>query len=342
MPRNQQSPARSDDYPSAPPLFRSIDIEADNDELDRSMDPRRPPRTLRAVGGVSSTEDETDISLDVRDRLLENFHSALAVDTCGDVELQDALLDVEVEEVLDKAVGDIVLEIDRGVALFEEREEVEARLQSSPAPASLYQRAGKRAFDILVVLALAPLWLPLYCLTAVFLLLFQGRPLYYRAMRPGRDCKDFSILKFRTMHTDAHDQLENLLRRRPELAEEFSKHNKLKDDPRRTRLGSLLRKTSLDELPQLFNVLKGDMSIVGPRPPATRGEYDTFYGLMAHYIFQHRPGLTGLWQISERSLTRYERKIWFDMIYARRCSFLLDLSILMRTIPSVLRGHGAY
>lgn len=312
---------------------RTVDLEA----RDGAVDARRTPKTLRGRTGENGRAQHAN---QVHDRAPENLRRALAAG--NGTALDQALVDVGVEEALAGALDDIVLDLDRDISLVEEQAEAEARLRMRPAPQSPYQRFGKRSLDIFVVLGLAPVWLPIYCLIALCLLIFQGRPIHYRAARPGRDGQEFAILKFRTMHADADQKLAHLLRDRPDLAEEFERHNKLQDDPRRTRLGALLRKSSLDEVPQLWNVLRGDMSIVGPRPPATKGEYDTFYGLMAHYIFQHRPGLTGLWQVSDRSLTRYERKIWFDMIYARRCSFLLDVSILLRTIPTVLRGRGAF
>ena len=265
--------------------------------------------------------------------------------------LSDALLQDETGEPLapgDQLARETLAEVVNEAVRESVREEglLDEQLTPVPVPAkspnTAYVRWGKRTFDLAVVIALMPLWLPLYVVIALALLAFQGHPVHYRATRPGRNCKPFTMLKFRTMHTGADRVLARLLEEQPQLAEEFKKHNKLHNDPRRTVMGRFLRRTSLDEIPQFWNVLFGHMTLVGPRPPATQLEHDTFYATQAAHMLQHRPGLTGLWQVSSRSLTPYERKIWLDLIYAKRCSFKLDVKILLKSIPTVLRGYGAF
>ena len=202
---------------------------------------------------------------------------------------------------------------------------------------------GKRALDITVVLLLSPLWLPLYAFAAACILILDGRPIHYSTTRTGRGCAPYRIYKLRTMRKDADAALARLLSTDVAAKSEYLLYNKLKNDPRISRVGRVLRRSSLDELPQLLNVLKGDMSLVGPRPPSTESDTYSYYGDLARYVFSDRPGLTGLWQVSrDRHTTPYERKIWQDLKYARRCSFLLDLKIIARTIPTVLSGRGAF
>lgn len=220
--------------------------------------------------------------------------------------------------------------------------ELKADLPDTRSSTTWYTAWGKRALDVTIVLALLPLWAPIYLVVAAILLLSQGRPIHYTAARPGRHCAPFAFMKFRTMRLGAEQDLRRLLQEDPSLVAEFGVYHKLRKDPRCTRVGALLRRTCLDELPQLICVLKGDMSLVGPRPPWRPEEYETFYGSLGPFVLQHRPGLTGLWQVSRRTPAPYERKVWLDMVYATRCSPVLDLKILVRTLPTVLRGHGAF
>jgi exopolysaccharide production protein ExoY len=201
---------------------------------------------------------------------------------------------------------------------------------------------GKRLLDLGLVLLVSPFWLPIYALIVFALLIFQGRPIHYLAKRPGRNGSDFRIIKFRTMPLDAEQALERLLAENPELAEEYARYAKLRHDPRITRVGEFLRRFSLDELPQLWNVVVGTMSLVGPRPPASRQEMEYFYGDLAHRAFSLRPGLTGPWQVAREWPFPYERRIWLDLTYSFRCSFRGDLKILLKTIPSIFRGHGFF
>ena len=212
---------------------------------------------------------------------------------------------------------------------------------ANSGPMSTYASVGKRALDIILVLLLLPLAIPVGLLIATAILLTDGGNVLYRAPRVGARGGDFSIVKFRTMVRNSDVVLRELREAYPQMDAEFEDSVKLRRDPRITRLGRVLRRTSLDELPQLLNVLKGDMSLVGPRP-VTRREWERFYGNQAEFVFRSRPGLTGYWQVSGRSLLPYRQRINLDLAYAERCGFATDLSILVRTIPTVLRGHGAF
>ncbi|RME75854.1 MAG: sugar transferase [Chloroflexi bacterium] len=185
------------------------------------------------------------------------------------------------------------------------------------------------------LLALLLIW-PVMIAIAVAIKLDSPGPIFYRRRVVGVGGKLFDALKFRTMYVDADARLaqDPLLRRR------FEKNFKLKDDPRVTRVGRFLRRTSLDELPQLFNVLFRQMSLVGPRM-ITEGERQR-YGKWQLNLSTVRPGITGLWQVSGRSDVGYEERVMLDMYYIRNYSIWLDLHLLWRTIPAVLKGRGAY
>jgi lipopolysaccharide/colanic/teichoic acid biosynthesis glycosyltransferase len=217
---------------------------------------------------------------------------------------------------------------------------VRGRPVAERVPPPLSYVASKRALDLFVVGALAPLWLPLYALISVAILVFDGPPVHYRDHRVGRGGRDLVILKFRSMHLNAKDDLAALLAAEPALEMEFFRFAKLHTDPRLTRIGRFLRRLSLDELPQLLRVLHGDMSLVGPRP-ITRREINRFYGNAAGEVLSVLPGLTGLWQISGRSLLSCDERALLDLQYVRDRSFGRDLTILFKTIPKVLSGHGA-
>lgn len=200
----------------------------------------------------------------------------------------------------------------------------------------LYRRAGKRLFDIAVVLAVAPLALVLVGICALLLGIEGGNP-FYRQDRLGRHGRVFSILKLRTMVRNADTQLETYLAADPALRHEWDTTQKLKKDPRITRVGSLLRKTSLDELPQLWNVVTGEMSIVGPRPmlPA---QLD-LYGDARHY-FALKPGITGFWQVSKRNEGLFQLRVTLDAEYDRCVSLYQDFRILLLTVNAVVRRTG--
>ncbi|CAN5136266.1 hypothetical protein BH09PSE2_BH09PSE2_12530 [soil metagenome] len=213
---------------------------------------------------------------------------------------------------------------------------------ASPASVSLPAMSfdAGRAVDIflasLVLLFTAPL-----LLTIVALMWVQGDgPIVFGHRRIGRGGRHFQCLKFRSMFPDADLRLRELLADDAGARAEWAADHKLRSDPRITPLGGFLRKTSLDELPQLFNVLKGDMSLVGPRPivDAERVRYGR---RMAAYQ-SVRPGITGLWQVSGRNNTSYRRRVALDVTYARRKSVALDCRIMIATIPAVLFSRGSY
>ncbi len=199
----------------------------------------------------------------------------------------------------------------------------------------------KRAFDFSVgfIIFCASL-LPMLIIYLAIILSSPGNPLFTQC-RVGRNGKKFKIYKFRTMHIDAEEKLEKLLLFDNNLKEEWEAHWKLKNDPRVTKIGAILRKTSLDELPQLLNVIKGEMSLVGPRP-VTQEEIDKYYKEDAELCFFVHPGITGLWQISGRSDMGYDYRIVLDSWYVRNWSVWLDIVILLKTIGVVFKGKGAY
>jgi exopolysaccharide production protein ExoY len=202
-------------------------------------------------------------------------------------------------------------------------------------PAGLYRRFLKRGLDLVVALMLAPIVLPLTLLLGL-MIRGDGGPALYSQPRIGRGGRVFRCWKLRTMQVDADRRLADLIAADPLAHAEWTSRQKLKNDPRITRLGRVLRKTSLDELPQLWNVLMGDMSLVGPRPmlPDQAG----LYRGRAYYSL--RPGLTGLWQISDRNETSFGDRARFDNEYSRRLSFATDVMVLLATAWVVVRGTG--
>jgi lipopolysaccharide/colanic/teichoic acid biosynthesis glycosyltransferase len=200
-----------------------------------------------------------------------------------------------------------------------------------------YAGWGKRSFDLLAVaILLLPVALVLVLL-ATLVRTDGGRPFFGHA-RVGRDGRIFTCWKIRTMVPDAEARLEEVLRRDPEAAAQWAEYQKLDEDPRVTRFGNLLRRTSLDELPQLWNVLRGDMSLVGPRP-VTRAELERYGSAASDYV-SVRPGLTGLWQVEGRNALTYAERVVLDQQYARTLTFRLDLRILSKTVSAVLARTG--
>ena len=194
--------------------------------------------------------------------------------------------------------------------------------------------------DVSITLLGGLLLLPLLFAVAIAIKLTSKGPIFFGHGRIGREGKIFRAWKFRTMAANADEVLEQYLSAHPELREEWEKDHKLKDDPRITKIGKLLRKTSIDELPQIWNVLRGDMSLVGPRPIVTAeiekyGEYFDLYTIVL-------PGITGLWQVSGRNDTTYEERVKLDSYYVRNWSPWMDLYLLMRTVKIVLLAEGAY
>lgn len=197
----------------------------------------------------------------------------------------------------------------------------------------------KAAFDRIAAAAgmvlLSPLFAVLYIIVRR-----DGGPAFYGQTRIGRGGTPFKCWKFRSMVTDADKALQRLLDADPAAREEWERDFKLKNDPRITPVGRFLRKTSLDEIPQLFNVLRGEMSLVGPRP-IVEAEKKYYGDDLCHYLAVS-PGITGLWQVSGRSDTSYEQRVSLDRDYAQNHSLSRDISILLKTVSVVLFGKGAY
>lgn len=194
----------------------------------------------------------------------------------------------------------------------------------------------KRVSDIVIASLALVLASPLMLAAALAIGLTMGRPVIFSHQRVGLHGRLFRCYKFRTMVNGAQDRLDTYLSNNPEASTMWAEQQKLPDDPRVTPLGHLLRRSSIDELPQLFNVLRGEMSCVGPRP-VTNSELSDRYGNRARYYRKTRPGLTGLWQVSGRSSLSYRRRITLDCTYVRRWSLLRDLYIMLKTIPALMR-----
>lgn len=198
----------------------------------------------------------------------------------------------------------------------------------------------KRAFDVCGALAALIVFSPLFVMLAALVKLSDGGSIFFRHARIGRNGQIFDCLKFRTMVPDGDAVLAAHLATHPEQRAEWLATRKLKDDPRVTRFGTVLRKLSLDELPQLINILQGDMSIVGPRP-VVKKELE-LYGKGASYYLKSRPGLTGLWQISGRNDVSYAQRVAYDMHYVENWSLVFDVKIILRTVPVVCTARGSY
>jgi Undecaprenyl-phosphate galactose phosphotransferase WbaP len=198
----------------------------------------------------------------------------------------------------------------------------------------------KRMIDILLIIIALPLIAFVSVIIALGVKITSRGPVLYGHPRYGKNRRLFKAWKFRTMVTDADKKLEELFLNNPRLREEWERETKLKDDPRITRFGKFLRRTSMDELPQLWNIFIGEMSLIGPRP-VTTPEIEK-YGELAHYVLSIKPGLSGMWQISGRSNTSYEERMLLDSYYIQNWSIWLDLWILIKTVGVVLWGKGAY
>lgn len=207
-----------------------------------------------------------------------------------------------------------------------------------PGPSShhWYMARGKRALDIAIVLATLPMTLGIIAVAALLLWFDGGRP-FYRQQRLGKGGREFSIWKLRTMVRDADVRLADYLARDPALRQEWETTQKLKKDPRITRVGAMLRATSIDELPQLWNVLKGDMSLVGPRPMMP--EQLPLYGDATSY-FALKPGITGIWQVSARNEHLFSYRAHFDTLYYATASLWGDLLLMVKTVGVVVRRTG--
>lgn len=206
-------------------------------------------------------------------------------------------------------------------------------------PRSALSITLKRAVDIMGAVIVCLVFSPLMLVIALFMRR-EGGPLIYRHRRIGHNGKVFECLKFRTMVPNAEQALRDLLERSPDLKAEWLRDHKLRNDPRVTSVGRFLRRTSLDELPQLWNVIRGEMSLVGPRP-VVREELMR-YGRNLRIYLSAKPGITGLWQVMGRNDTDYRRRVAMDVCYVRNQNLLLDLYILLKTTRVVLGGGGAY
>ncbi len=205
---------------------------------------------------------------------------------------------------------------------------------------TLRYRALKRTFDIILILLSMPLLLPILGIVAALVVLTSPGPAFYSHRRIRQNGAFFSMWKFRTMCRDSAEVLENHLALHPDARAEWSRTHKLKADPRTTPVGRVLRQYSIDELPQVWNVLRGQMTLVGPRP-IVAAEVEK-YGEKFYFYCRVKPGLTGLWQVSGRSKLTYAERVALDCTYVQHWSLVRDLVILFRTFFSVVNKDGAY
>lgn len=229
-----------------------------------------------------------------------------------------------------------------GFSAFDERPgpEPDTRALAARYSSGALGGVGKRTVDLLVAAVALTLLAPLFLLVAVSVKCSGPGPVFYGHKRVGLDGASFRCWKFRSMVTDGDRILSDYIANHPDEREEWETNRKLRNDPRVTRIGSVLRAYSVDELPQLINVLTGDMSIVGPRP-VTEDELG-LYGNAAALYLMTRPGITGLWQVSGRSDTSYVERVALDTRYVQAWSFWSDLMIILRTIPAVVSSKGSY
>ena len=200
---------------------------------------------------------------------------------------------------------------------------------------AVYGSLGKRAFDVLAVFLAAPVILLLIIVSAILVSLDGGSP-FYSQLRVGRGGRSFRMWKLRSMQVNADETFAKVLAQDADLRAEWDINQKLRNDPRITKIGSIIRKTSLDELPQLWNVVLGDMSLVGPRPIMVSQK--SMYPGQGYYAL--RPGVTGNWQVSARNATSFADRARFDQTYLETLSLRTDLAILIKTIPTVVSGTG--
>lgn len=214
-------------------------------------------------------------------------------------------------------------------------------LASSAIDQRPLQKIMKRGFDIVFSFLSILFFSPFLLLIALAVKTTSVGPVLYKCPRIGRNGKIIQCLKFRSMYKNADEKLSELLSTNPELKEEYEVFHKLKNDPRITRIGKWLRKTSLDELPQFFNVLNGDLSVVGPRPYAVE-ELPKILEYGSASIFTVRPGITGIWQTSGRNLLSFEQRIRLEETYINSHSIIFDLKLILKTIPLLILPKGAY
>jgi len=202
----------------------------------------------------------------------------------------------------------------------------------------------KRLFDVLFSLSFIVVFSPLYLLLALLIKWNSKGPVLYIGKRLGKGGKHLEIFKFRTMYIDAEERLKDMLSSDPKMRSEWEVFQKLHNDPRCTSIGKFLRRTSLDEFPQFFNVLKGDLSVVGPRPhyiDELERKENSPLKKYAHLVLATKPGITGLWQVSGRSHLSYEDRVELDSLYFKKQSFFYDIKVVLKTVPLVLISRGA-
>ena len=206
----------------------------------------------------------------------------------------------------------------------------------------IFYRLFKKIFDLLFSLLFLIFSFPLFIIISLLIKFSSRGPIFYLQERIGKNDIPFRCIKFRTMYPEAKDILENLLKQDEKFKREFEETHKIKNDPRITIIGKFLRKTSLDELPQFINVLKGEMSIVGPRPIVK--DEKTKYKKYFKKVSSVQPGITGLWQVSGRNNLTYKRRVMLDLNYVENYNLLMDLNILIRTFGVILfpLDRGAY
>jgi Undecaprenyl-phosphate galactose phosphotransferase WbaP len=285
---------------------------------------------------------EISASIIVKDKQFlarSGIHSAILIPNEIPVDLRDALVD-EQQFGLQRLIlisslnwigSSAVIPHDMGGMLGLE---VERNLLNAP------ERLLKRILDFFMLIFAFLIGIPIFLFCAVMILIDSRGPVFYRHERIGKDGRKIRLWKFRTMVANADEILKKQLRENSELRKEWESHHKLKNDPRATRFGRLLRKTSLDEFPQIINILAGEMSFVGPRP-IVESEVK-FYTGGFHLYSQVLPGITGLWQVSGRSNTSYKDRVTMDEYYIRHWSIWMDIYIIIRTIGVVIKRSGAY
>ncbi|MDJ0510706.1 MAG: sugar transferase [Crocosphaera sp.] len=200
----------------------------------------------------------------------------------------------------------------------------------------------KRTFDIIFSLSVLIVFSPLYLLLGLLIAISSPGPIFYCQERAGKNFKKFKCIKFRTMVENADQVLETMMANSPQMRAEFEDNFKLREDPRITWIGKFLRLTSLDEFPQFWNVLKGDMSVVGPRPLVP--EELCKYGNKIERVLKIRPGITGLWQVSGRNDIPYPQRVQIDVYYVNYNNWLMDIWIIFKTIGVIIfpKNNGAY
>jgi len=221
------------------------------------------------------------------------------------------------------------------------RQEPKAQAPVRQVGLSWIEHVAKRTFDLVSVAVILTLFSPIMLGVALAVRMTTGKQVIYGHTRVGRNGQEFKCYKFRSMVANSDEVLKHLLETDPEARAEWNRDFKLKNDPRITRVGRFIRKTSLDELPQLWNVLRGDMSVVGPRP-VVRQELDRYYAAAREHYLSVPPGLTGLWQVSGRNDMDYDERVELDRHYVDNWNVWTDFTIVMRTVGVMVGRKGAY